>query len=97
MVDIDSLGARLRRDMVSMSLNEEFISATRHVQMRHADVVDEELRARDEPDGRLRGCVSSSDCRLTLVGLGVEVDDGSPLRSETNRDGHVGALLTGER
>ena len=37
--------------------------------------MDEELRARDEPDGRLRGCVSSSDCRLSLVGLGVEVDD----------------------
>ena len=97
MVDVDSLGARLRRDMVSTSLNEEFIFATRHVQRRIADVVDEELRARDEPDGRLRGCVSSSDFRLSFVGLGVEVDDGSPLRSETNREGHDGALFTGER
>ena len=35
--------------------------------------------------------------RLPIVGLGVEVDDGSPLRSETNREGHDGALFTGER
>ena len=65
--------------------------------MRSADVVDEELRARDEPDGRLRGCVSSSDCRLSTVGLGVEVDYGSQLRSETNRGVHDGALFIGER
>ena len=54
MVDVDSLEARLRRDMVSMSLYEYFIFSPRHVQRRHADVVNEELRARDEPDGRLR-------------------------------------------
>ena len=64
---------------------------------RLAGAVNEELRARDEPDGRLRGCVSSSDCRLSIVGLGVEVDDGSPLRSETNRERHGGALVIGER
>ena len=97
MVDVDSLEARLRRDMVSMSLNEYFIFAKRHVQRRLADVVDEEIRARDEPDGRLRGCVSGSDFRLSFVGLGVEVDDGSPLRTETDREGHGGALFTDER
>ena len=75
----------------------QFIFATRYVQRRLADVVDEELRARDEPDGRLRGCVSSSDCRLSIVGFGVKVDDGSPLRPETNREGHGGVLFIGEK
>ena len=97
MVDVDSLEARLRRDMVSAPLGKQLTFATRQPQRRLAEIVNEELRARDEPDGRLRGCVSSSDCRLSIVGLGVEVDDGSPLRSETNREGHGAALFTGER
>ena len=35
--------------------------------------MNEELRSRDEPDGRLRGCVSSIDCRLSIVDLNYQV------------------------